>query len=124
MKKWVLPLVASLGFISGCASQPNRSGPDVWHVDFQYAFDHERVIVSSDGVQAFAGSVTTNDSTGLAKSIAIRNRGDFLHLRIEVPATGVTLEKTLDPQQGLFLAIKKQFDGELSLEQQAAHFSY
>ena len=122
MNKAALPLFALLGFLAGCASQPGTSAQEVWHVDLRYTFAHERVIVSANGNPIFSGKVTTDDNTGLAKALTIPDQWDMLHLRVEVPATGFVLEKTLDARQGRYLGITKQFNGDLSLDQQAISF--
>ncbi|EDY20676.1 hypothetical protein CfE428DRAFT_1873 [Chthoniobacter flavus Ellin428] len=123
MHKAILPLIALLCCLAGCVTESSSSAPEAWHVDLRYAFDHERVVVSANGRQVFSGSVTTNDGTGLAKGISIRNQWDLLHLRIEVPSTGIVLERTLDARQGRFVGVTKQFDGELSMDQQTTDFS-
>lgn len=124
MNKALLAFVALFWLLAGCATQPPPSAPDAWRVDFQTNFDHEQVVVLVNTTKVFSGRITTNDVTGLAKWIALPNQQDLLHLRIEVPATGYVLEKTLDARQGRYVGIAKKFDGELSLEQQATPFSY
>jgi len=124
MQKAFLPLIVVLGCLTGCSTDSSSSATDAWHVDFRYQFDHERVVVSANGARVFSGHVTTNDSTGLARDVAIRNQWDLLHLRIELPATGDVLERTLDARQGRFVGITKQLNGELSLDQQTTDFSH
>ena len=124
MNKALLAFIALFGLLAGCATQPRPSAPDAWRVDFRTTFAHERVVVFVNTTQVFSGRITTNDVTGLAKWIAIPGQQDLLHLRIEVPATGVVLEKTLDAKQGRYVGISKQFDGELSLEQQLTPYAY
>ena len=124
MHKAFLPLIVLLGCLAGCATDSSSSASDAWHVDLRYAFDHERVVVSANGRQVFSGNVTTNDGTGLAKDITLRNQWDLLHLRVEVPATGIVIERTLDARQGRFVGVTKQLDGELSLDQQTTGFSH
>jgi len=124
MQKAFLPLIVLLGCLAGCATDSSSSAIEAWHVDFRYQFDHERVVVSVNGARVFSGHVTTNDSTGLARDVAIRNQWDLLHLRIELPSTGDVLERTLDARQGRFVGITKQLNGELSLDQQTTDFSH
>ncbi len=124
MNKAFLVFIALLGFLTGCATQPRSLGTDAWRVDFQANFDHERVVVFVNTTQVFSGRITTNDVIGLAKVIAVPGQQDLLHLRIEVPATGFVLEKTLDAKQGRYVGITKKFDGELVLEQQATPYVY
>jgi hypothetical protein len=123
MTKALLVFVALLCLLAGCATDLSSSTSDAWHVDLRYQFDHERVVVSANGTQVFSGRVTTNDNTGFAKDITLRNQWDLLHLRVEVPAIGTVLERTLDARQGRFVGVTKQFDGELSLDQQTTNFS-
>lgn len=123
MNKALLPLIALLSLLAGCATPSGSSATDVWRVDFLYTFAHEPVVVSANGKQVFSGRITTSDSTGFAKEITLRNGFDLLHLRVEVPATGYVLERTLDARQGRFVGVTKKFDGELALEQQTTEFS-
>jgi hypothetical protein len=124
MNKALLAFVPLLGLLTGCATDSSSSASESWHVDLRYQFVHERVVVSANGTQVFSGRITTNDSTGFAKDVTIRNQWELLHLRVEVPATGAVLERTLDARQGRFVGVTKQFDGELFLDQQTASFSH
>lgn len=119
-------------FTSGCchdtpkllqANNP-RSLLKVYYatVDFQHHFNHTQIRLIVNGREEYAGVLTTDESTGVAKGMAIQT--DTYDLEVEVWVNEKPFKFNVDLKKGQFLGFYLDSNGELHLNQDIYPFMY